>query len=230
MAATRSFAEFLADVDGPEGAELAKDAAVYFERAGIGSERLLVGVAKSDLNLEGVALPLKGFVARALRAAQQRADAPTAGPAPSGVAAIAALLRAPDEPPSAHIAVGDRLSALALDDLPAQYWPRRALSPPPFRRCAVVSGAARSSELVDNAASELIRLKKRGIKAPFLYQDMRRWLPAYAAGVASPATEPDEGVDAARADSTRDLAAVRFILRFARAATARARRRSGDPR
>ena len=134
MAAVRSFADFLADVDGPEGAQLAKDAAAFFEQAGLGSERLLVGVAKSDLNLDGIALPLKGFVARALRAAQLRADAPLAGPATSGVAALAALLRTPDEPPNAHIAVGDRLTALALDDLPAQYWPRRVHLPPVRRR------------------------------------------------------------------------------------------------
>ena len=75
--------------------------------------------------------------------------------------------------------IGEHLANATLARLPAPFWPKYALI---FRTAAKRSGPRRSarSTLTDSIATEAARLRKIGVKHPFVHTDLRRWVPEWA--------------------------------------------------
>ena len=87
-----------------------------------------------------------------------------------------------------HVDLGERLKEISLAELPCAVWPR----------CA--KGGA--------LATEIKRLKtKRGLANPFVYVDLRQWIPAAATG----ATE-DESAGAGSAGAKPQLSWTQWHL------------------
>ena len=76
------------------------------------------------------------------------------------LAALTAALKEPNEP-NEHVDIGAKLAGLNLAGLPPRAWPRTAKT--------------------DALATEIAKLKKRGYTDPYVYVDLRSWLPQGAA-------------------------------------------------
>ena len=73
--------------------------------------------------------------------------------------------------------VRQRLKEVKFDDLSPALWPRRARVTrfrPRRRRC---SRALDRTARVDGLASEIAKLEKKGLVKPFIYADLRQWVP-----------------------------------------------------
>ena len=74
-----------------------------------------------------------------------------------------------------HVDLGERLKYITLGELPCSVWPRSAN--------------------VDALATEIRRLRaKRGLANPFVFVELRQWVPAAAAGATK--AEPEGAVSA----------------------------------
>lgn len=107
---------------------------------------------------------LQGAVRLALKkwepsgAGRGHADQATTGG--ETLAALTAALKGPNEP-NEHVDIGAKLAGLNLAGLPPRAWPRTAKT--------------------DALATEIAKMKKRGYTDPFVYTDLRTWLPQGAA-------------------------------------------------
>ena len=122
-----------------------------------------------DVNkMEGLTPGRQHFLAGAVRLAMKKwepsgvqpghADPTTTGA--ETLAALTAVLKGPNES-SEHVDIGARLAGLNLAGLPPRAWPRTAKT--------------------DALATEIAKLKKRGYADPYVYVDLRTWLPQGAA-------------------------------------------------
>ena len=101
----------------------------------------------------------------------------------------------------AHVNLADEIAKQpAINGLPQSFWPRRVRcvdTPrgrlPPWRI---------SSKMADWLASEIRKLEKRGTKNPFVFTDMKKWIPAWL--VPGGAHDADDEPEASK--EVRDLA------------------------
>ena len=107
---------------------------------------------------------LEGFLNRAIDAATKLANPPAAAqaqPAGSDIQqVIAALPGMKKEEPKIHVDLGSKMNTLSMAGLISSAWP--------------------SSEAVDHVATEVARLLKKGIAQPFIYVNLKPWLPHWA--------------------------------------------------
>ena len=76
-------------------------------------------------------------------------------------------------PLQVRVALATELPKITLDGLPAKNWPRAVL--------------------VDNLANECRRQQKQGVENPFVFTDIRKWVPEW--GLTAAPEDPDEGSD-----------------------------------
>ena len=84
--------------------------------------------------------------------APQQYNEPTSKEA---IEALTAALKQPDV--TVHVDIGARLPELTLQGLPPQVWPRTTKT--------------------DALASEIAKLKKKGLTNPFVFVDLKMWVP-----------------------------------------------------
>ena len=111
----------------------------------------------------------------------------TALPAPRDVARAAS-----QAPAAAHVDICASLTTASLEGLPSDLLPRRR----PARRGDAwalfrVRRPRRSSDLVDELASEVAKLRKRGIEKGFVCVKLSKWLPQHLAGALRDADEDE---------------------------------------
>ena len=110
-----------------------------------------------------------------------------ARPPPRDVARVAS-----QAPAAAHVDICASLKSANLEGLPSDLLPRRR----PARRgdawapCRV-RASRRSSDLVDELASEVAKLRKRGIEKGFVCVKLSKWLPQHLAGALRDADEDE---------------------------------------
>ena len=103
----------------------------------------------------------------------------------------------------AHVNLADEIAKQpAFYGLPQSFWPRRV-------RCVETPRARLppwrvSSQMADWLASEIRKLEKRGTRNPFVFTDMKKWLPAWM--VPGDAHGADDAPEASK--EVRDLARV----------------------
>ena len=125
-------------------------------------------VALDVKKMEGLTAGRLHFLAGAVRLAMKKWEPSGVGqghadPTTTGtetLAALTAALKGPNEP-SEHVDIGAKLAGLNLAGLPPRAWPRTAKT--------------------DALATEIAKLKKRGYADPYVYVDLRTWLPQGAA-------------------------------------------------
>ena len=125
---------------------------------------MCVCVSSLGVQLASLCGGLEGFLNRAIDAATKLANPPAAvhaQPAGSDIQqVIAALPGMKKEEPKIHVDLGSQMNTLSMEGLISSAWP--------------------SSEAVDHVATEVARLLKKGIAQPFIYVNLKPWLPHWA--------------------------------------------------
>ena len=155
------------EIFSPDDLAMAKITSVVlcYESA-ISSGLSVVCVCVSSLGVQLASLcgGLEGFLNRAIDAATKLANPPAAvhaQPAGSDIQqVIAALPGMKKEEPKIHVDLGSQMNTLSMEGLISSAWP--------------------SSEAVDHVATEVARLLKKGIAQPFIYVNLKPWLPHWA--------------------------------------------------
>ena len=147
-------------------AKITSVAHCYENAISSGVLKLCVCVCVSSLGVQLASLcgGLEGFLNRAIDAATKLANPPAAAqaqPAGSDIQqVIAALPGMKKEEPKIHVDLGSKMNTLSMAGLISSAWP--------------------SSEAVDHVAIEVARLLKKGIAQPFIYVNLKPWLPHWA--------------------------------------------------